>query len=172
MQKGAGRSGDGNVRRRRRFPLGHDDTVSAGTVRGPHDGAEVPRMAKIVEVEGDVKIKTPDKEEPFAATVGLTLNETDVIVTEPESSALIEIQGMQGNATVELRENTQILIIELTRNDITEKEKTLLDLAVGRILINVEKVQEDKSKFEVKTPTSVVGVRGTKFSVEVEALEE
>ena len=50
-------------------------------------------------------------------------------------------------------------------------QTTLLDLAIGKILISAEKLDTPDSKFEVKTPTSVVGVRGTAFSVEVEAVE-
>ena len=48
--------------------------------------------------------------------------------------------------------------------------QTLLDLAVGKILIRVDKLHKKGDKFEIKTPTSIVGVRGTVFGVEVEAL--
>ena len=35
-----------------------------------------------------------------------------------------------------------------------------------------KKLKAEKSKFEVKTPTSVVGVRGTAFSVKVDEIPE
>ena len=53
-----------------------------------------------------------------------------------------------------------------------DTSKTLLDLAMGEILIKAQKVHGEKSQFEVKTPTSIVGVRGTTFNVKVEAVEE
>ena len=48
----------------------------------------------------------------------------------------------------------------------TGDKTTLLDLALGKVLVHVEKLQ-GKSKFEVRTPTALTGVRGTTFTVEV-----
>ena len=132
---------------------------------------QVTRTATIVEIEGIVEVKTPDAEDPVPASVGMVLEESDIIATKDDSSAIIEISGSQGNAKVDLKDNSQVVILDLIKRD-TGEEETLLDLAVGKLLIKVDKMPDEKSKFEVKTPTSVVGVRGTKFSVEVEAVEE
>ena len=60
---------------------------------------------------------------------------------------------------------------ELIGNKEEGTQKTLLDLAIGKILIRAKKLHSEEEKFEVKTPTTIVGVRGTTFAVEVEALE-
>jgi hypothetical protein len=60
---------------------------------------------------------------------------------------------------------------ELLQDKDKETQRTLLDLSIGEILIQVDKLQAEKSSFEVKTPTSMVGVRGTTFSVKVETME-
>ncbi len=131
---------------------------------------QITRTATIIDMSGMVEVKTPDAEEPVPASIGMMLNEADILITKDESSAILEISGSQGNATVELKDNSQVVILELTKKE-TGEEETLLDLAVGKLLIKVDKMPDEKSRFEVKTPTSVVGVRGTKFSVEVEAVE-
>ena len=69
-----------------------------------------------------------------------------------------------------LKENTTLTLDILKENTATKKKVTVLDVSIGKILIQAEKLK-DGSRFEVKTPTSVVGVRGTKFSVKVEAIE-
>ena len=71
-----------------------------------------------------------------------------------------------------MAENSQLMLRELKKDKRTGTENTLLDLAVGKILVKAQKLRDPDSKFEVKTPTSVVGVRGTNFSVQVEAVEK
>jgi hypothetical protein len=51
-------------------------------------------------------------------------------------------------------------------NKITGDKTTLLDLAIGKVLVQTQKLQGD-SKFEVRTPTALTGVRGTIFEVTV-----
>jgi hypothetical protein len=84
----------------------------------------------------------------------------------------LNVDGSGQTATVEVKENSQLLLSELLVNPANGTQKTLLDLAAGEILIKAQKVKGEESKFEVKTPTSIVGVRGTTFAVKVEALEE
>ena len=72
---------------------------------------------------------------------------------------------------VDVSEKSQLSLATLVKDTTSGLKKTLLDLAIGQVLIKAEKLDTPDSKFEVKTPTSVVGVRGTKFSVRVEALE-
>ena len=48
----------------------------------------------------------------------------------------------------------------------TGNKMTLLDLAVGKVLVHAAKLKGG-SRFEVRTPTAISGVRGTVFEVEV-----
>ena len=131
--------------------------------------AESPRTAKILDMEGSVEVRTPDgKMAP--AEIGMVLNQGDIIKTDDDSFALVKLEGIE-TATVEVNKNTQILLSEMVMNPDDGLQSTVLDLAIGKVLIKAEKVHNENSKFEVKTPTSVVGVRGTTFQVEVEGLE-
>ena len=95
-----------------------------------------------------------------------------ILETKDKSWAIIEIQGRSGkSAEVEIQANSQLLISELVMDASKGTEKTLLDLSVGKILIKAEELHDKDSKFEVQTPTSIVGVRGTTFAVEVEPIE-
>ena len=70
-----------------------------------------------------------------------------------------------------MSEKSLVSFASLVKDSSSGMKKTLLDLSIGQVLIKAEKLDTPDSKFEVKTPTSVVGVRGTKFSVKVDALK-
>jgi len=127
------------------------------------------RDARVLDMDGKVTIRTSDGESK-PAEMGMVLHEGDIIKTGSGAFALVKLEGTE-TATVEVNENAQMLLSEMQMDTEAGTQKTLLDLAIGKILIKAEKLHSDKSKFEVKTPTSVVGVRGTTFAVEVEGLE-
>lgn len=129
------------------------------------------RVAKLVEFEGEVQVMPKGSRVWSSAQEGVVLSEGDAIKTGPASSALLNIEGdAKKGSLVSLKENTR-LNLDILKEDIgTNKKVTLLDVSIGKILIQAEKLQGG-SKFEVKTPTSVVGVRGTKFAVEVDTLK-
>ena len=128
------------------------------------------RTAAISVFTGDVSVRLSGEEKLLPAEIGMILSEGDILLTKSKSTAVLAIDGEEGTAMVEVGENSQLLIAELVENQAGDKQ-TLLDLALGKILIKVKKVHDPASKFEVKTPTSIMGVRGTEFSVEVEAIE-
>ncbi len=131
---------------------------------------EVKRTARIIEVNGDVDVRLGE-ENFIPAEVGMVLAEMDLIRTGSGSTAVLNLDGEAETAIVEMSEGSELLLAELLKDEAKSTQQTLLDLAVGKILIKAQKLHSEESKFEVKTPTSVVGVRGTTFAVEVEALE-
>lgn len=131
---------------------------------------ETKRIASIAELKGSVEVKTA-KAAWMPAKLGMVLNQGDIIRTKADSLAVLNLDGKAETATVELKANSQLKLAELVVNKEKDTQKTLLDLALGKILIKAQKLHTEKSSFEVKTPTSIVGVRGTTFSVSVEALE-
>jgi len=130
---------------------------------------EATREAKILDMQGKVTVRTVDGQK-VPGEIGMVLHEGDIIKTGAGAFALVKLEGSE-TATIEVNENAQMLLSDLKMNEEDGTQNTLLDLAIGKILIKAEKVHSDKSKFEVKTPTSVVGVRGTTFTVEVEGIE-
>jgi hypothetical protein len=131
---------------------------------------EVQRTVTVLELKGKVDVKA-DGAAWSAVKAGDVIRPKDVIKTGRKSFAVLRLEGEVETATVRVQENSQLLIAELSENKEAGTQNTLLDLALGNILIKAQKLHAEKSKFEVKTPTSIVGVRGTTFSVSVEAVE-
>ena len=132
----------------------------------PSLAAEAARKAILSEVRGAVEVKiSPGTWEP--ARTGMVLHELDEIRTGPASftEVLLDDSGKTGRFEVE--EKTRVRLNTMTWNSGTDEKQTLLDVAIGTIKIYVEKLK-GKSKFEVNTPTAVLGVRGTVFKVTVD----
>jgi hypothetical protein len=131
-----------------------------------------PRTATLVQFEGDVKIKSAKDsawQEPQADAV---LSQGAIIKTGADSYAVLSVEDGVKTATIDLEENSQLLLAQLLADPAKKTQTTLLDLSLGKILVRAQKLRDPESKFEVKTPTSVVGIRGTVFSVQVEATQE
>ena len=133
------------------------------------DSQQVNRTATILDSEGGVSILFSDGSD-VPAEIGMTVSVGDEIITKNDSFALVRIEGRE-TATVEISANSRVIMSELMSNEADNSQSTLLDLAMGKVLIKADKLHSEKSKFEVKTPTSVVGVRGTTFEVQVEGIE-
>lgn len=102
------------------------------------------------------------------AARGMVLKEGDMIRTRAGSKIVLNLlDGNDQVAVVEIGEKTRLALAEMFRDDKDAARRTLLDLAMGEILIKAKKLHSERSKFEVKTPISFVGVRGTIFSVSV-----
>jgi len=130
------------------------------------------RAAEIMAFEGKVSVKRAKDTKWDIAKKGMMLFQGDAIKTESGSWAFLNVDGTGETARVEISENSNLTISELVKNEATGSQSTLLSLAIGEILIEAKKVHGPESSFEVKTPTSIVGVRGTKFGIKVEALED
>jgi hypothetical protein len=129
------------------------------------------RNARITSLSGTAEIKPMGQDAWSPAKAGMTLSEGDTLKTAPGSWVLVNIDDGKV-AMVEVKEGSQMSLAELTADPQTDTSQTLLDLAMGEVLIKAQKVHGENSRFEVKTPTSIVGVRGTTFNVKVESVEE
>jgi hypothetical protein len=127
--------------------------------------------ARIKTIEGNAQVKITGEGRWIPAETGMALHSGDIIKTERDSYVILDIDHPTKTATVEVKESSELMLAELMKDKKSGKEETLLDLAIGEVLIQANKLNSSESRFEVKTPTSIVGVRGTKFSVKVEALE-
>ena len=132
---------------------------------------ETKRSAIVADIKGNVMVKLESSLPWTDAKVGDVLKEGSFIKTGEKSTAIIFVDAKNETAAVEMAEKSLLSFTTLVKESSTGMKKTLLDLSIGQILIKAEKLDTPDSKFEVKTPTSVVGVRGTKFSVKVEALK-
>ena len=138
--------------------------VSASPAVSGKAVAEQARHGKIADMRGEVMVRQ-DGGEWKPAQIGALLSEKDEVKTS--SNAFAEIVLDEGEVgSLELKENSLFRVNTLT-TDKTGDKVTLLDLAIGKVLVHAEKLRGD-SKFEVRTPTSTTGVRGTEFEVSVE----
>jgi hypothetical protein len=123
------------------------------------------RTGEITSVAGDVEVKRAGKSYWVEAQTGLLLSQLDVIKTGEGASVDIEFSKKDGKYfKFRLREESQLRLTKLESDTEKELEDILLELAIGDILIKVDKLN-NKSSFQVRTPVSMVGVRGTKFRV-------
>lgn len=112
---------------------------------------EVKRTAKVSYVEGMAEVRSLGEKEWNPVKVGIILNEKDIVRTSTGSWLLINLNGDEKTATVEVSEGSQLMIAELVKDEEKGTQKTLLDLAIGEILIKAQKIDSAESKFEVKT---------------------
>jgi hypothetical protein len=96
--------------------------------------------------------------------VGTSLNQNSVVRTAPGST--VDLFLNENGPAVRVTENTTLGIDRLTvdRTGVDNVIETQLDLRNGRILGNVRKLAA-ASKYEVKTPQGVAGIRGTRYDI-------
>ena len=109
--------------------------------------------ASIIFFIGDVK---KNNTQP---NIGDKVSANDIISTGKHSSCDIKI----GDSIIRVKEKSKLRVSELSH--LNNIEKTTVGLDIGKMLCKTKRLLK-KESFTVKTPTSVAGVRGTKFSVE------
>jgi len=127
------------------------------------------RTATIVSVVGTAEVMPPQGSWTEARP-GINLPEGTIIRTAEGSKVIVSIDGRNQSALVEMKDYTQLILAEMPPPE-NQSRKTLLDMAIGNVLIKVKKLPSDQSKFEVRTPISYVGVRGTIFSISLKRAE-
>ncbi|MEI7751552.1 MAG: FecR domain-containing protein, partial [Candidatus Omnitrophota bacterium] len=96
---------------------------------------------------------------------GMVILPGDEVKTASEGSVEVILDGGKVGR-VEVKEGSLFRIAKAETDPATGDMNTLLDLAIGKILVKVESLKGN-SRFEVKSPTALTGVRGTLFEVTV-----
>ncbi len=125
------------------------------------------RFAEIQDATGEVSVKVTPDDRWRLAVKGMKMNENGEIKTGKDSTAVILLDEKGATGKVDIKPNTWMRIAELGYDEKQENKKTLLDLALGQVLVKAEKLKGESS-FQVRTPTSTTSVRGTVFEVKVE----
>jgi hypothetical protein len=134
--------------------------LSAGSAQA----APQENTAKVRAVRGSANYSTDRGANWKTLKVGASLKQNSVIRTAPGSS--VDLFLNENGPTVRVTENTTMGIDRLTidRTGGDNVIETQLDLRAGRILGNVRPLAA-ASKYEVKTPQGVAGIRGTKYDI-------
>lgn len=122
--------------------------------------------ATVKELSGEAKYKKAGTDQWLPLDVDAVLSEGDSVKTGLDSQVKLELSGSGKIGDVTIRRESEFTLKALAHDPVTGTRNTLLDVHVGSVLVQAEKLQGE-SKFRVKTPTSIVGVRGTKFEVNV-----
>ncbi|MGE5613919.1 MAG: FecR domain-containing protein [Bacillota bacterium] len=122
--------------------------------------AETGKAAAVTDVSGKVTVKKTNENKVYDAFAGMLLTQGDRLETGADSFVALELD--EGKELI-ISENTCITISEL--KDLNNTEKTWLQMETGAVWANIKEKLNPDSGFEIETPTAVMGVRGTKFSV-------
>lgn len=128
-------------------------------------GGSIERIGTIKQVLGEVHIGTA----VTPAVAGAGLRSGDRIVTGRDSGASVVLQD---GTVLSLGPESSLDLSQYQFNPTTQEGNLLVELLQGSVRVItglLAKVNPDR--FKVKTPTAVVGVRGTDFIVEAQSNE-
>jgi hypothetical protein len=115
----------------------------------------------IKSIEGDVEVQLREGNGEYReAKVGDTLHMGDYIATGFESSCVVIFEGV---AEMEIKEMTNFAIAQFFVQG--NLAKTAISLRMGEVTTHVHTPKGVRASFEIESPTSTVGVRGTLFKV-------
>ena len=133
---------------------------------GQTAAADTPRVGTFKQVEGEAWMgKAADGRAAFSGD-GLQINQR--ISTGKTGAASITLKD---GTVLTMGPNSTMDLSQFEFNSTTQDGNFLLDLIQGSVRVVTGLLgKANPEKFKVKTPTSVVGVRGTDFIVETEAV--
>lgn len=123
-------------------------------------------QAKAVQLTGEVQYQKAGTSQWMKLEKDTLLTQGDTVKTGKGSQAKLELTGNAKTAEIIVREDTQFTLKIFQHDSSNNIDNTELDVDIGDVLVKAEKLVGD-SKFEVSTPTSIVGIRGTTFEVKV-----
>ena len=132
-------------------------------VASPLFAAEL-NTAVVKNISGDVQYKKEGSAEWKKLDASIVLSEGDSVKTAAASEVTMELVGSKKTAQIVVRKSSKFYFKTFQHKDVVDT--TMLDVSMGAVLVKAEKLA-GASKFEVKTPTSIVGIRGTTFEVTV-----
>ncbi|HSW15338.1 MAG TPA: FecR domain-containing protein [Solimonas sp.] len=124
--------------------------------------AKVEPAGMFKRVEGEVRVERAGATLP--ASVGMALYATDTVVTGSGGSAGITFDD---NTLMSLGPASRLAINQFRFNSTTHEGRFESTLSKGRLAVVSGKIaKHEQDAMKVRTPSSVLGVRGTEFIVE------
>jgi LysM repeat protein len=119
-----------------------------------------PSKAIIMGVSCATAIRLNNSNKPL--TVGTHVSEGAVIEVPAECHVSLLLED---SSIIRLPSSAQLKITTLRKNALETAPEVKLDLARGRVELDVNKNRGKSTPFEIRTPLSIMGVRGTEFRV-------
>ncbi len=123
------------------------------------------RSIVVAEVSGSVLVSNDEKQD-VSAYEGMALFDGDTITVSKDAALTIELDGdkyMMAEAGTKFR-------LEATGQ--AGSDRTVIHLESGAALNHIQKALNEDQSYVVKTPTSVISVRGTFYRVAIEKMGE
>lgn len=121
-------------------------------------------QAKVTLLEGRASLYQKGLKKPQALSQGDLLTQGDRVTTHIKSR--IEIK-MPDKSIVRFAEKTTFVLDSATYNPKTKKRDINVNMILGKTWAKVPKFSGSKGRFAITTKTSVAGVRGTDFRMNV-----
>ncbi|MGO4548393.1 FecR domain-containing protein [Paenibacillus sp. 2TAB23] len=123
------------------------------------------KAGKITATAGKAEVKKGGGSKKFNAFKGMALTQGDTILTGSDGKVTLDLDS---DKQVTIGSGTTLVISELVKSAKALGGKTSLSLLKGKVLITIKKKLEGDSRFEIETPTAIMGVMGTQFTVQYE----
>ena len=120
--------------------------------------AQTNPAAKALLIKGQVSVLRDSS--PWALNIGDSIQPQQIVITGPDGSALFQVAD---GSKFEVYPNSRV-IFRANRGD----WKDLLEVLLGKVKVEIEKIGGQPNYNKVHTPTAVISVRGTVFDVDVE----
>lgn len=120
------------------------------------------KAGKITAVSGQAEVKKGGGTKKFKAFKGMAITQGDTILTGKDGKVTMDLDS---DKEVTIGSDTTLTVSELVKNAKAMGGKTSLSLLKGKVLIKIKKKLEGDSRFEIETPTAIMGVMGTEFVV-------
>jgi hypothetical protein len=121
--------------------------------------AAVPAFSavKVISVKGEAGVLNQGKVQPLTAGMNLSVGST--VITGVNSQAVLDVDGSR--LTVKPLSNMKIAMNRTTK----DSSDTRVALKRGRVVSEVNRISNVKTRFKVATPVATSSVRGTKHTV-------
>jgi hypothetical protein len=120
--------------------------------------AQESAAATVVTLNGQVSVLRDNS--PWALNLGNSIQPRQIIVTGADGYALLRVSD---GSTFEVFPNSRVVFRDNPGN-----WKDLLEVFLGSIKVQIQKIGGQPNYNKVRTPTAVISVRGTVFDVTVE----
>ncbi|MBM7563699.1 FecR family protein [Paenibacillus sacheonensis] len=132
---------------------------------GKYASAQLLRIAVVQSLKGGVTVLKSGGTKPFKAFKSMSLNEGDQIATGKDGGAVLELSSAGADEdSITIAANS---VVNFSKLKDAGGTKTKLSVWAGSLWVKVKSVSNASDQFEVETPTSIMGVRGTQFYVNV-----
>lgn len=127
-------------------------------------------VGSIQNVTGHVVVVHKDTNRAYFAATGDAVYQQDVFYTLKDSRCRIKFSTED---IITMGENSKVVADEIVDDRVSKKKSSVISMLKGKAMFYVVRLFKYKIvSASVKTPTAVMGVRGTKFGVEVRKVSE